>query len=154
MLEHLLVRWWCGAGADCLVKGFVAGRQSLHGSSPPFRPPGADVGEQGCMSELINAGPSVSSHPDACRRSRSAAMQSELGLHQAIYSHQSSTALHWDSSVAVMAGRKDSVQYFPAAMLGYGEVLHIKHGAIGSSHCFTACYHCSRHVFLPSTCGL
>lgn len=55
-----------------------------HSAIPPLRSPGVDVGSQGCMSELINAGSSFSSHPRECRLSRSSALQSELSLDQAI----------------------------------------------------------------------
>lgn len=64
----------------CVLHGGRLG----HSAIPPLRSPGVDVGSQGCMSELINAGSSFSSHPRECRLSRSSALQSELSLDQAI----------------------------------------------------------------------
>lgn len=73
----------------CVLHGGRLG----HSAIPPLRSPGVDVGSQGCMSELINAGSSFSSHPRECRLSRSSALQSELSLDQAIPPPQSTIEL-------------------------------------------------------------
>lgn len=56
-----------------------------------------------------------------------------------------------------MAGRKALVHYFPAAKLGYREVLHTKHGAIGwslSILLLVTIAVANRCLFYPSTCGM